>query len=59
MAGAIVQSPADKKSYRIVTLDNGMTCLLIHDPEIATSLLTAGEGEVRLPPVACWEPRRA
>lgn len=35
---AIVQSPADRKQYRLVTLENGLQCLLIHDPEVASSL---------------------
>lgn len=29
-----LKSPADKKSYRIVTLANGLQALLVHDPEI-------------------------
>lgn len=41
MSGAItatredlLQSPNDKKHYRLVQLANGLTALLIHDPEI-------------------------
>lgn len=33
----LLQSPNDKKSYRRVKLPNGLTCLLIHDPEIELS----------------------
>ncbi len=29
-----LKSPADKKSYRIVTMANGLQALLVHDPEI-------------------------
>ena len=38
----VLKSPADRKSYRYVKLDNGISVLLIHDPEIA---LSAGGGE--------------
>ncbi|EFN52789.1 hypothetical protein CHLNCDRAFT_138430 [Chlorella variabilis] len=30
----LLKSPADKKFYRLCTLDNGLQALLIHDPEI-------------------------
>ena len=35
----IVKSEEDKKSYRMVTLDNGLVALLIHDPEIAAMMM--------------------
>ena len=34
----VLKSPADKKEYRFLRLDNGMAVLLIHDPEIGAIL---------------------
>ena len=31
-------SPEDKRSYRLISLENGLTALLVHDPEIAAVL---------------------
>lgn len=31
---AVIKSPADKKDYRYIVLDNGLRALLIHDGEI-------------------------
>jgi hypothetical protein len=30
----VVKSPADKKLYKLIKLENGLTALLIHDPTI-------------------------
>ncbi|KAJ0979208.1 hypothetical protein J5N97_014682 [Dioscorea zingiberensis] len=30
----VIKSPADRRSYRILHLPNGLTALLVHDPEI-------------------------
>jgi hypothetical protein len=29
----IIQSPQDKRSYRLIRLENGLTALLVHDAE--------------------------
>eukprot|EP00878_Enallax_costatus_P039143 GHUV01044684.1.p1 GENE.GHUV01044684.1~~GHUV01044684.1.p1 ORF type:complete len:210 (+),score=62.21 GHUV01044684.1:129-758(+) len=34
----IIQSPNDKKLYRYLTLSNGLSALLIHDPAVAEAL---------------------
>ena len=34
----LIVSPEDKRSYRMITLDNGLVGLLIHDPEIGEML---------------------
>lgn len=34
----VQKSPSDKKSYRIIQLENGLTALLIHDPAVAAGL---------------------
>lgn len=39
----LLQSPNDKKSYRLVTLANGLTALLIHDPEINNAAADGAE----------------
>lgn len=31
---AVLKSPADKKEYRHIVLDNGLRALLVHDAEI-------------------------
>lgn len=36
----VIKSPADRRSYRILHLPNGLTAVLVHDPEI---FLTPGE----------------
>lgn len=38
MQHAVQTSPSDKKSYRIIQLENGLTALLIHDPAVAAGL---------------------
>eukprot|EP00897_Mesotaenium_endlicherianum_P006836 jgi/Mesen1/6180/ME000032S05470 len=38
----IIKSAEDKKLYRVITLSNGLSAVLIHDPEIAT-LAEGGE----------------
>lgn len=30
----MIKSPNDKKLYRLITLENGLTALLLHDPDI-------------------------
>ncbi|XP_004300711.1 PREDICTED: insulin-degrading enzyme-like [Fragaria vesca subsp. vesca] len=30
----VIKSPNDKKLYRLITLENGLTALLLHDPDI-------------------------
>ena len=45
-----LKSPADKKSYRLVTLANGLQALLVHDPEI--DLTAAAVQPAGLPPHA-------
>lgn len=45
-----LKSPADKKSYRLVTLGNGLQALLVHDPEI--DLTGAAAQPAGLPPHA-------
>lgn len=30
----VIKSPTDRRSYRIIHLSNGLTALLVHDPEI-------------------------
>lgn len=45
-----LKSPADKKSYRLVTLANGLQALLVHDPEI--DLAAAAAEPAGLPPHA-------
>lgn len=30
----VIKSPNDKRLYRLIELENGLTALLIHDPEI-------------------------
>lgn len=45
-----LKSPADKKSYRLVTLANGLQALLVHDPEI--DLAAAAAQPAGLPPHA-------
>lgn len=39
----VLKSPADRKSYRYVKLENGMSVLLVHDPEIALTAATGDE----------------
>jgi secreted Zn-dependent insulinase-like peptidase len=39
----ILQSPLDKRIYRRLVLDNGMTVLLISDPEMAAAISNVGE----------------
>ena len=34
----LIVSPEDKRSYRMITLDNGLVGLLVHDPEIGELL---------------------
>lgn len=34
----VQKSPSDKKCYRIIQLENGLTALLIHDPAVAAGL---------------------
>jgi hypothetical protein len=48
MAGPVevMKSPADKKDYRFLKLGNGMSVLLIHDPEIAAAMAAGGGNEV-------------
>jgi hypothetical protein len=38
MQHEVQKSPSDKKSYRIIQLENGLTALLIHDPAVAAGL---------------------
>jgi hypothetical protein len=42
----IVKSPADKKEYRYVVLENGLRALLIHDSEMCT-VVEEGKEEAR------------
>lgn len=30
----VIKSPYDRRLYRLIKLDNGLTALLVHDPEI-------------------------
>ena len=55
----IIQSPADSKQYRHITLKNELQVLLVHDPAIAAHLGGVRSGTVHLlcawsdlPP--CW-----
>eukprot|EP01047_Picozoa_sp_COSAG01_P018130 COSAG01_NODE_976_length_12364_cov_109.353200_18_plen_60_part_01 len=41
----MIVSPEDKRSYRMVVLDNGLVALLAHDPEIADGMSQAAEQE--------------
>ncbi|XP_004294732.1 PREDICTED: nardilysin isoform X1 [Fragaria vesca subsp. vesca] len=36
----VVKSPNDKRLYRLIKLDNGLTALLVHDPEIGEAQLS-------------------
>jgi hypothetical protein len=38
------QSPSDAKSYRHLTLPNGLAVLLVHDPAVADALEVGGGG---------------
>lgn len=42
---AILQSPLDKREYRRFVLGNGMTALLISDPEMAEAVSSAASKE--------------
>jgi hypothetical protein len=59
MAAAVdvLKSPSDRKSYRYLKLENGMSVLLIHDPEIKEQGAAQGAGgmEVRGPPLRIAE----
>ena len=48
---ALEVSPADRKSYRLVVLGNGLQALLVHDPEAAAAAApAAGAGHGALEP---------
>ena len=49
----VIKSPQDKKQYRHLTLANGLTVLLIHDPEISLQKVFT-EGEARGCRVHAW-----
>ncbi|XP_050368323.1 nardilysin-like [Argentina anserina] len=38
----VIKSPNDKRLYRLITLENGLTALLVHDPEIGEAQLPKG-----------------
>ncbi|KAK8971183.1 hypothetical protein KSP40_PGU010729 [Platanthera guangdongensis] len=42
---AVRKSPTDRRSYRIVHLPNGLTAVLVHDPDIFPAGALAGESE--------------
>lgn len=48
---AITRSPTDKRSYRIIQLDNALRCVLVHDPEArqASAALAVGAGHFHDP----------
>lgn len=47
MSVSIIKAPSDKKQYKTVTLPNGLTVLLIHDPDISASNATPDGGQQR------------
>lgn len=45
----VIKSPNDNKLYRLITLENGLTALLLHDPDIYPQhqAAKAGGGELK------------
>ncbi|PRQ34773.1 putative nardilysin [Rosa chinensis] len=44
----VLKSPNDRRLYRLINLENGLTALLVHDPEIGDSQLSKGSEEAEM-----------
>ncbi|XP_062015167.1 nardilysin-like [Rosa rugosa] len=44
----VLKSPNDRRLYRLIKLENGLTALLVHDPEIGDSQLPMGSEEAEM-----------